>query len=60
MAKGAIVNTKKSLLLCAERTKTIAPIKKAVTVCLYAVCVIDGRLDSVKNIEKTKNKATET
>jgi hypothetical protein len=37
MANGAIVNTKKSLLLSAERIKTIAPIKKEATIFLYDV-----------------------
>ena len=60
MAKGAVVNNNKSLLLFAERTKTITPIKKEATIFLYDVCSIEGRCDSVMNIEKTKNKATET
>jgi hypothetical protein len=60
IAKGAVVNNNKSLLLFAESTKTKTPIKKEATIFLYDNCSIDGRWDKVMNIEKTKNNATET
>ena len=58
MAKGGIVNISKSLLLLEETKKINTPIKKEAMIFLKEACVINNLLESVENIEITKNNAT--
>jgi hypothetical protein len=56
IARGAIVNISKSLLLFEETKKINTPIKKRKIIFLNDACVTIGRLDSVANIEITKTR----
>jgi thioredoxin-related protein len=60
IAIGAKVKTNKSLLLFDEIKKIITPIKKEAIIFLNEVCNNCGRFERVKNMETTKNKATDT
>ena len=56
-AKGANVNSNKSLLLFEETTKITIPIKKEAIIFLNEECSNKGLFESDANIEITKNKA---
>ena len=57
IAKGANVNSNKSLLLSAEIKKIKIPIKKAAIIFLNEECNNNGLFDSDAIMEMTKNKA---
>ena len=58
MAKGAIVNTKTSLLLLEDKMKISRPIKKETITFLNEESNNKGLLERVRNMEIRKNKAT--